>query len=76
MIIIQSVSKSFKSLFAVQDLSLRIADNEYVALLCPNGAGKTTLVEIVEGLQRPDAGTIPLPSTGKTGGTMRSTFAG
>jgi ABC-2 type transport system ATP-binding protein len=60
MITIQSVSKSFKNLCAVKDLSLGIGDNEYVALLGPNGAGKTTLVEMVEGLQLPDAGTITI----------------
>jgi ABC-2 type transport system ATP-binding protein len=60
MITIQSVSKSFKGLRAVRDLSLRIDANEYVALLGPNGAGKTTLVEMVEGLQWPDKGTITI----------------
>ncbi|MES2732666.1 MAG: ABC transporter ATP-binding protein [Bacteroidota bacterium] len=60
MIAIQSLSKSFKSFQAVKNLSLHIRPNEYVALLGPNGAGKTTLVEMIEGLQNPDAGTITI----------------
>jgi len=55
---ITGVTKSFKSLIAVNDLSLEIRKGEYVALLGPNGAGKTTLVEMIEGLQFPDKGQI------------------
>ena len=57
---IQHVSKSFKTLQAVNDLSLTIREGEYVALLGPNGAGKTTLIEMIEGIQKPDHGTIEI----------------
>lgn len=55
---IKGVSKSFKDVKAVNNLSLTINEGEYVALLGPNGAGKTTLIEMIEGLQKPDTGTI------------------
>jgi ABC-2 type transport system ATP-binding protein len=55
---IRDVSKSFKDIKAVNNLSLTIHEGEYVALLGPNGAGKTTLIEMIEGLQKPDSGTI------------------
>jgi ABC-2 type transport system ATP-binding protein len=55
---IKGVSKSFKELKAVNDLSLTLYESEYVALLGPNGAGKTTLIEMIEGLQKPDHGSI------------------
>jgi ABC-2 type transport system ATP-binding protein len=55
---IKDVSKSFKDIRAVNNLSLTINEGEYVALLGPNGAGKTTLIEMIEGLQKPDAGSI------------------
>jgi ABC-2 type transport system ATP-binding protein len=55
---IKNVSKSFKSVKAVNDLSLTIHEGEYVALLGPNGAGKTTLIEMIEGIQQPDKGEI------------------
>lgn len=58
MIEIKNVTKIFKNLTAVNDLSLEIKKGEYVALLGPNGAGKTTLVEMIEGLQFPDKGQI------------------
>ncbi|MCS6972315.1 MAG: ABC transporter ATP-binding protein [Leptospiraceae bacterium] len=45
---------------AVDNLSLEIYPGEYVALLGPNGAGKTTLLEMIEGLQKPDLGSIEI----------------
>ncbi|WP_215796473.1 ABC transporter ATP-binding protein [Paludibacterium paludis] len=54
------VTKRFKDLTAVNNVSLEIGRGEFVALLGPNGAGKTTLVEMIEGLSRPDEGTIRL----------------
>lgn len=55
---INDVSKAFKEVRAVNNLSLTICEGEYVALLGPNGAGKTTLIEMIEGIQKPDSGTI------------------
>jgi ABC-2 type transport system ATP-binding protein len=57
---IANVSKSFATLRAVDDLSLTIHEGEYVALLGPNGAGKTTLIEMIEGIQQPDSGSIEI----------------
>ncbi|MCD4812091.1 ABC transporter ATP-binding protein [bacterium] len=55
---LRNVHKKFKSVHAVNDISLDIQRGEYVAVLGPNGAGKTTLVEMIEGLQKPDTGKI------------------
>jgi ABC-2 type transport system ATP-binding protein len=67
MISVRNISKSFKDVRAVDDVSLELARGQYVALLGPNGAGKTTLVEMIEGIQRPDAGEIRILE--KTWGT-------
>ena len=55
---LKNVTKQFKELTAVNNLSVKIKRGEYVALLGPNGAGKTTLVEMIEGIQVPDLGEI------------------
>ncbi|MDR1718755.1 MAG: ABC transporter ATP-binding protein [Dysgonamonadaceae bacterium] len=55
---VRDVYKSFKEVQAVCGISLTISRGKFVALLGPNGAGKTTLVEMMEGLQKPDRGTI------------------
>jgi Cu-processing system ATP-binding protein len=52
-----NVSKRFKSVEALRDVSLDVAPGERVALLGHNGAGKTTLIRIVLGFLRPDSGT-------------------
>jgi ABC-2 type transport system ATP-binding protein len=55
---VNKVIKNFKEVIAVNDLTIRIDQGEFVALLGPNGAGKTTLVEMIEGLQPPTSGDI------------------
>jgi ABC-2 type transport system ATP-binding protein len=57
---LQEVTKKFKNFIAVNQLSLTVKEGEYLALLGRNGAGKTTLVEMIEGLQTPDAGNITI----------------
>ena len=55
---IESVSKRFGSLQALDDISFTVAHGEFFALLGPNGAGKTTLISAMGGLSRPDSGRI------------------
>ena len=45
---------------SVQDLSFRIDDGEFIAVLGANGAGKTTTVRLVDGLIRPSSGRVLL----------------
>src|SRR5262245_36837591 len=55
---INEVTKTFKDITAVDNLSLTIHEGKFVALLGRNGAGKTTLIEMIEGIQNPDRGNI------------------
>jgi ABC-2 type transport system ATP-binding protein len=49
---------SYGELRAVDGVSLDVAEGEFVGILGPNGAGKTSTLELIEGLRRPDSGTI------------------
>lgn len=55
---VENVRKSFRNVHAVRGIDLKVMPGEFVAVLGPNGAGKTTLVEMVEGIQKPDEGSI------------------
>ncbi|KPL52909.1 ABC transporter ATP-binding protein [Prosthecomicrobium hirschii] len=57
---LEGVTKRFGRTAAVEDLSLTIADGEFLVLLGPTGAGKTTALRLVAGLERPDAGRIAI----------------
>ncbi|HKB87842.1 MAG TPA: ABC transporter ATP-binding protein [Ignavibacteriaceae bacterium] len=57
---VKEVYKSFKTVKAVNGVSLTIKQGQFTALLGPNGAGKTTLVEMIEGIQKPDNGDITI----------------
>lgn len=50
--------KSYKERQVLNNINIKVDDNEILALMGPNGAGKTTLVSILTGLISPDAGDI------------------
>ncbi|MCP4570398.1 MAG: ABC transporter ATP-binding protein [FCB group bacterium] len=58
MVRIDSLSRSFGDIKAVDNLSFEVRPNEIFALLGPNGAGKTTAIKMILGMLRPDAGTV------------------
>ena len=55
---VAGVRKTYKQIVAVDDVSFDVHDGEIFGLIGPNGAGKTTTMECVEGMRRPDRGTI------------------
>lgn len=57
---LESVTKCFGAVVAVDGLSLRIQRGEFFVLLGPSGCGKTTLLRLVAGLELPDAGVVRL----------------
>ncbi|MEO8393820.1 MAG: ABC transporter ATP-binding protein [Chloroflexota bacterium] len=65
-ITVSHVSKHFpqqhgeetRTVTAIQDLSLKVAEGEVVAILGPSGCGKSTLLRMIAGLAIPDSGEI------------------
>jgi spermidine/putrescine transport system ATP-binding protein len=61
---LQSVTKRFGGLVAVDDLSLALAAGEFFTLLGPSGCGKTTTLRMIAGFEQPSAGEIRIEGAG------------
>ncbi|XID95298.1 ABC transporter ATP-binding protein [Paenibacillaceae bacterium WGS1546] len=57
---VKGLRKSFGAVKAVEEISFAVEAGEIFTIIGPNGAGKTTTLEMIEGLQPPDAGTIAI----------------
>jgi ABC-2 type transport system ATP-binding protein len=57
---VKKLSKTFKALKAVDDVSFELRAGEILGLLGPNGAGKTTIIHMLLGLTTPTSGTIKI----------------
>ena len=55
---VKNLVKKFGAFAALDDIDLKVADGELLALLGPSGSGKTTLLRIIAGLDWPDFGEV------------------
>lgn len=60
MLEVQHLTKEYKNLRAVDELSFTIQPGEIVGLLGPNGAGKTTALRCIAGILRPTSGRVAI----------------
>src|SRR6267378_1699390 len=61
-LVVESVSKRFGGVTAVQDVSLDVPRGSILSIIGPNGAGKTSLLNMISGFYKPDSGRIVLES--------------
>lgn len=73
MLEVRNVSKSFTDARGtkevLRELSLQVAEGEFVSIVGPSGSGKTTLFGVIGGLQQPTAGEVRIGGQATTGET-------
>lgn len=70
LVTVDHVTKSIGERVLFQDAFLRVSARDRVALVGANGTGKTTLLEVIAGVQEPDAGSV-IRAKGATVGYLR-----
>lgn len=55
---VQNISKYFGNVRSLEDVNLKIGQNEIIGLLGDNGAGKSTLIKILTGVHSPNKGKL------------------
>ena len=55
---VEGLHKTYGAVKAVDGVDLIVEEGEIFGMVGPNGAGKTTTIECIEGLRKPDAGSI------------------
>ena len=60
MLQITNLTKQFKKIKAVDNISLKVQKGDIYGFLGPNGAGKTTSIRMIMGIIKPDNGNIKL----------------
>ncbi|MGD0918672.1 MAG: ABC transporter ATP-binding protein [Thermodesulfobacteriota bacterium] len=58
MLTIQSLSKTFGNLTAVDNLTFDVQEGEILGMMGPNGAGKTTVFNLITGVYKPSGGKV------------------
>lgn len=64
---VRGLTRRFRGLLAVDNLSFAVGEGEILGLIGPNGAGKSTAFNLVTGLYRSDAGEVKLAGKNITG---------
>ncbi|MFC3124237.1 ABC transporter ATP-binding protein [Pseudoroseomonas globiformis] len=59
-LVLDGIAKHYGSVAAVREVSVRVAQGEFLGLLGPSGCGKTTTLQMIAGFETPSAGAIRL----------------
>ena len=59
---VKHLQKSYGTQRVLDDVTFTVTDDQITCVMAPSGVGKTTLLQILMGLEKPDSGTVSLPS--------------
>ena len=75
LLVVETVTKSFGGIRALDGCSLTVADGTITALIGPNGSGKTTLFNVITGHVRRDSGQVSMNGRRLDGSSPGRVFA-
>ena len=64
---LSDISKSYGEKILIKDYNYIFLKNDRIGIIGPNGCGKTTLLKIINGIVRPDTGTVEMGQTIRVG---------
>lgn len=62
---IENVTAKYSQKTALENVSLKVLDDDYLGIIGPNGGGKTTLMKIILGMMKPDSGSVTFYRNGE-----------
>ena len=68
---VQSISLSFQGVQALSDVSFSVRHGEVLGIIGPNGAGKSSLLNVINGIYRPDSGSVRFQGHALSGASPR-----
>ncbi|MGC2436472.1 MAG: ABC transporter ATP-binding protein [Pseudolabrys sp.] len=74
LLVVNSLSKHFGGVLALDGLDLTVAPNEILGLIGPNGSGKTTFFNVITGIYRADTGRVVFNGADVTNATGRAVY--
>ena len=69
-----NVSKTLEGLHTLDNISLKLREQEFAVILGPSGCGKSTLLNIIAGLLKPDQGCVRIDGEDWSGRTARVSY--
>ena len=61
---LKKLNKKFGDVIAVNDVSLKISENDFFTILGPSGCGKSTILRLIAGLEVQDSGAVIINNQG------------
>jgi len=71
---VKNITKRFDDLYTLENISLTLEKNEFVAILGPSGSGKSTLFNIIAGVEAADKGRVLIEGQDYTGKSGRVSY--
>ncbi|SMB90731.1 ABC-type nitrate/sulfonate/bicarbonate transport system, ATPase component [Desulfonispora thiosulfatigenes DSM 11270] len=71
---VTNIKKTYENLDAINNISLSVANGQFISILGPSGCGKSTLLNIISGLEKPTSGDVLIDGESYIGKSGRVSY--